>query len=281
MFASKRERERKALFAKSPFVIGMVHLKPLPGSPRYQGPFSEVIESAKEDTVNLAKGGVDGIMVENFFDAPFAPRRVETETIAAMSIAQREVVAAAKAVNTKLRMGINVLRNDGLSALAIASVSSTDFIRVNVLSAARVSDQGIIEGIAYQLARYRAALGAKHIKIFADLDVKHSAALAKIPKEIEAEDLVHRGAADGIIVTGPSTGRAIDASILDGGLENLGVPIIVGSGVNAETVGKLSSRVDGFIVGTSLKLDGRIEGAVDVNRVRAFIQALEETRALK
>jgi len=54
-------------------VIGMVHLKPLPGSPNSL-PFSEVLEHALEDAEALVTNEIDGLIVENFMDSPFYPK---------------------------------------------------------------------------------------------------------------------------------------------------------------------------------------------------------------
>src|SRR5690606_13240725 len=114
-----------------------------------------------------------GLMLENFGDTPFYPRRVAAHTVAAMTAIAVEVRR-----QVDLPLGINVLRNDGLSALGIAAASGADFIRVNVLSGARVTDQGIVQGIAHDLLRERRWLGAESVKILADVNVKHSAPLA-------------------------------------------------------------------------------------------------------
>ena len=181
-------------------VIGMVHAPPLPGSPRYGGDPEAARDAMLRDAEALVKGGIDGLLLENFGDAPFWPRRVPAATVAHMT-----ALAAELKRRFRVPLGINVLRNDGQSALAIAAAVGAQFIRVNVLCGARLTDQGLLEGIAAKLLRDRAALGASVVKIFADVNVKHSAPLAARPLDDEARELVERGGADGLIVTGPST----------------------------------------------------------------------------
>ena len=181
---------------KTPFITGMVHLKPLPGSPSFSGSMKNIIDSAVADAIALTNGRVNAIMVENFFDIPFTRGRVSAETVAAMTVAIHEVTKV-----TSLPIGVNVLRNDGLSAISIAKATGANFIRVNVLASARLTDQGIIEGIAYELTRLRKAIYGEDIAIFADLDVKHSAPLAPFTVELETEELVSRSQAAAIIVT--------------------------------------------------------------------------------
>ena len=184
-------------------VIGMLHAPPLPGAPHYDGDWPAVVKRVCDDAETLTAGGVDGLMLENFGDAPFLPGRVEAVTVAAMTALAHEVTR-----RFPLPLGINVLRNDGRSALAIAAVVGARFIRVNVLCGARVTDQGIITGIAHDLLRERAALGATNVRILADVDVKHSAPLAPRSLVDETHELVARGGADAVIVSGAATGQA-------------------------------------------------------------------------
>src|SRR5687767_9363147 len=158
-------------------VIGMLHLAALPGSPLYGGSLAAVREAVLRDTERLAEGGVNGLMIENFGDTPFFPGRVPAHVVAHLTAIAVEVRQAVP----NLPLGINVLRNDGLSALAIAHAVGAAYVRVNVLCGARVADQGLLQGIAHELLRLRAELKADDIKIFADVDVKHSAPLAERP----------------------------------------------------------------------------------------------------
>src|SRR5688500_11931771 len=158
-------------------VIGMLHLAALPGSPLYGASLSAIAEAVLRDAQLLAEGGVNGLMIENFGDTPFFPGRVPAHVVAHMTAIAGEV----RRLVPNLPLGINVLRNDGLSALAVAHAIEADYIRVNVLCGARVADQGILQGIAHELLRLRVELRADAIKIFADVDVKHSAPLAERP----------------------------------------------------------------------------------------------------
>jgi uncharacterized protein len=251
-------------------VIGMVHLSPLAGAPRYGDNCAAVRTAAVRDAEALAEGGVHAIMVENFGDVPFFPGRVPAEVVAQMTAIAAEVRRA-----TDLPLGINVLRNDGCSALAIAQAAGAQFIRVNVLCGARVTDQGIVHGIAHDLLRLRRHLGADDVGILADVDVKHSAPLAARAIEEEVADTVERGLADGLIVSGSGTGRPTDLETLRRVKSAAGaVPVFVGSGVTADTVASFLPNADGFIVGTAFKHEARAVNPVDVNRVREFISRL-------
>jgi membrane complex biogenesis BtpA family protein len=249
----------------------MLHAPPLPGAPRYAGTWSGVLDQVLRDAEALVSGGVQGLMLENFGDAPFFPGRVPAHVTAALT-------ALAVAVKTRFAvpLGINVLRNDGLSALAVALAAGAQFIRVNVLCGARVIDQGLIQGIAHDLLRQRRTLGAEAIRILADVNVKHSAPLAVRPLAEEVDDLLSRGGADALIVTGAATGQAADLQELQQVRQAAAgrAPVFVGSGVTAENIAALLPHADGFIVGSSLKHGGRPENPVDLQRVRVLCQAL-------
>ncbi len=231
----------------------------------------EVIERAVYDTEQLVAGGVDGVIVENFFDAPFTSGRVEAETVASMAVALSEVQEAAGGVP----VGVNVLRNDALSALALAVACGADFIRVNVMVGARLTDQGIIQSPAYELARRRTMPGASRIVVMADVGVKHSTPLgAPIPLEVEALEAVERGGADAVIVTGSRTGGPADESEVARVASAVDVPVIVGSGVTPDNVSRFVGAAQGFIVGTWFKRGGIIGEPVDSRRVVALMDAL-------
>lgn len=249
--------------------MGMIHARPLPGSPRYDGDWTGVLDAALADAAALVEGGCDGLMIENFGDAPFYPHQVPAVTVASVTRLATEIV---RQCNKPL--GINVLRNDGDAALAIAVAVGARFIRVNVLCGARVTDQGVIAGIAHDLLRARRQLGAEAIRILADIDVKHSAPLGRRPLAEETRDLVERGGADAVVVSGPATGQAVNLTDLPEVLAAAGcAPVFVGSGASLETLPRLLPSCHGLIVGTAFKRGGDVTAAVDVARVREFVSA--------
>jgi membrane complex biogenesis BtpA family protein len=249
-------------------VIGMLHAPPLPGSSKFAGDFEAVQLFVLRDAESLCGAGVDGLILENYCDVPFYPGRVPAITVAAMSVLATEVRRC-----FKVPVGINVLRNDGQSALAVAIASGAAFIRVNVLSGARLTDQGIVQGIAHDLLRERASLGSE-IRILADVDVKHSAPLAKRSLSVEVQDHVERAQADAIIVSGEATGAATDiASLTEAVQAAKGHPVLVGSGVTVANVAELiHAGATGLIVGSWLKQDGLVHNPVDPARAGQLVQ---------
>lgn len=248
-------------------LIGMCHVPALPGAPRYGGDLSAVAKHVLRDAEALAEGGADALFIENFGDVPFYPAHVPAATIACMTVIAERV---RRAVN--LPLGINVLRNDGRGALAIAQAVGAAFIRVNVLSHARLTDQGVIQSIAHDVLRDRRALGADGVRIFADVNVKESVPLAAgLALEDETDDLLHRGMADALIVSGANTGSTTDVEELRRVRTAAGsAPVFIGSGVTDRNIERFLPMADGLIVGTWLKVDGWVVNPVDPARVRTL-----------
>jgi membrane complex biogenesis BtpA family protein len=248
-------------------LVGMLHLPPLPGSPLGRSSLDAIEERVLADARVLAEAGFDAAILENYGDVPFFKDRVDPATVASMS----RLAVAVRAEASALRLGINVLRNDAASALAIAFAAGADFIRVNVHVGATATDQGIIEGRAAETLRLRAALGAD-VEIWSDAHVKHGRSLAHSGIEGEAEDAVLRGLADALIVSGRATGEpaSLDEVRRVKALD-LGVPLYVGSGVTAENVREVLASSDGVIIGTALKEGGRTANPVDRERAGRFV----------
>lgn len=255
-------------------LIGMVHLAPLPGSPRWAGNIDDVIKRAMDDARILAEEGIDGIIVENFGDSPYAAGRVHPATISAMTIGVLAVHGVVREVDqeSRVRVGINVLRADVLSALSIAAATGAAFVRTNVLTGALVTDQGIIEGTAYEALRERRLLGIG-TPIFADVMSKHAYPVgAGVVMELEARSTAYRGLADALIVTGDETGAATSGDDLRRARTAVpNRPILIGSGLDAKNAGELLPLSDGAILGTALKVDGVTEAPVDRDRVREMV----------
>lgn len=266
-----------ALFPHPWPLIGVVHLRPLPGSPGNAEPLSSILEVARSDATILAETGFDGIIVENFGDAPFMPDQVEPHTIVAMTLAVTEVAnAAAEAAGRMDRrppaIGVNVLRNDARSALAIAAVTGAGFIRVNVHCGAMVTDQGLIQGKAHETLRYRHALGARRVAILADVLVKHATPLGAVDLKGAAKDTWLRGKADGLVLSGRGTGEPTDLVSAAQVRQALpGARLLQGSGLTLETLQASMGSFSGAIVGTSIKVDGQVENRIDPLRALELV----------
>ncbi|NIB98327.1 BtpA/SgcQ family protein [Halobacterium sp. R2-5] len=259
-------------FASERPVVGMVHLDALPGAPGFDGDRASIREHALRDARRLEAGGVDAILVENFGDAPFYADDVPKHVVASMAALARDLRR-----ETDLPLGVNVLRNDAEAAVSVAAAAGAAFVRVNVHTSARLTDQGVVEGDAAETVRLLDRLDAD-VSILADVNVKHSAAIAERPLEEEVDELLGRGLADGLVASGPGTGEeaSLDhvADVAAARDEHdADAPVFVGSGVTRETVVETLDVADGAIVGTALKEDGETTAPVDESRVRALVDA--------
>lgn len=255
-------------------IIGVVHLLPLPTSPRWGGSLQAVIDRAEQEVTALAAGGVDGVIVENFFDAPFTKDQVDPVVVSAMTLIIQRLMHL-----VTLPVGINVLRNDAQSAIAIATCVGAQFIRVNVLTGVMATDQGLIEGQAHHLLRYRRELGSD-VKIVADVLVKHARPLGSPNLTTAVQETIERGLADGIILSGWATGSPPTREDLElAHAAANGTPVFIGSGANWENISTLMPAADGVIVSSSLKRRGRIEQPIDPIRVSQFVEAVRRSIA--
>lgn len=251
-------------------LIGVIHLPPLPGSPRWRGNLSSAIKHAVADAKAYEQGGAHAVFIENFGDVPFTKGAVGPETVAAMSAigcAVREAVA--------LPIGFNVLRNDARAALALCAACGGEFIRVNIHSGAMLTDQGLIEGNAHDTLRYRRNI-CPDAQIFADVHVKHAVPLGDWSLEDAALDTLERGLADALIISGTGTGRAADPAHVQ--RVRAACPtarILLGSGVTSENAEEFLPFADGFIVASSLKKGGKLANPVDPKRVAVLAKMMK------
>ncbi|MBK8253969.1 MAG: BtpA/SgcQ family protein [Polyangiaceae bacterium] len=262
-------KDLKDLFGTQKPIIGMVHCWPLPGAPHYAGGgVDPIIEHAIADARALEKGGAHGVIVENMWDIPFrAGSHLPPESIAVHAVIAREVK---RAVN--LPMGINLVHNGGVSALAIAIASGASFMRVCMFTGAGVWESGSIdEGCAAELLRRRSDLRAEHIKLFCDVDKKHSVRFPGIDLATHIEWTRFSGG-DALIISGKMTGNAPNLEKVHIAKSLAGnCPVLIGSGADENNIADFLTVADGAIVGTSVKVDGVCENPVDVARVTRLV----------
>ena len=260
-------------------IVGVLHVPALPGTPRNKLRFAEIREWVTRDAEAYWAGGVsslglDVMLLENSGDAPYYPERVPAETVAFLT-------ALACHVRSKfdLPLGINVLRSDGESALAIAAASGAEFIRVATYSGARAADQSSLLGNAHRIQRLKHALGCD-VMIFADVLIRRSATpMGSRAIEDVVEDTVHRALADAVIITGPETEAPPDMLPLQTArMAAKGALVFAGSGAREVTIPSILEIVDGAIVGSAFKVDGVVTNPVDGERVKRFMDAARARR---
>lgn len=265
------------LFGAAKVVIGVVHLPPLPGSPRYCGvPLDEISTFAIEEAQAYLGGGCHGVIVENHWDIPFLkPGEHGYETAAAMAVVTQRVRDA-----TGASLGVSVLSNAAECSIAAAWAGGAGFVRVNQWANAYVANEGIIEGQSPHATRYRSRIGAQPVKVFADVHVKHGAhaivadrTLAEQTEDVEFFD------ADVLIATGSRTGEAATLDEVTGIKDNTTLPVVIGSGITADNIGELLPACDGVIVASSVKENGRWWGRVEQAKVHELTVAAAKAGA--
>lgn len=264
----------ETIFGRDKALIGMIHCPAFPGAPRYRGAsMSEILDACMRDAEALVQGGMHGLIVENHGDIPFSkPEDIGPETAACLAVVTDRLKS-----RFEVPLGINVLANAPVPALATAVAGGAQFIRVNQWANAYVANEGFMEGRAAQALRYRALLRAEHVRIFTDTHVKHGSHAIVADRSVRelTRDLAFFDS-DGIIVTGQRTGDSATSDEIAEVAAATHLPLLVGSGVDTANVVQILSQTNGVIVASSLKEGGVWWNPVDPARVRDFVKVAHE-----
>lgn len=263
-------KEKELLTTGSGTIIGMVHCLPLPGTAGFGGDYEKILSRAVEDAVTLERAGVDAVIVENMGDVPFGAL-LGTAQLAALSAAAMEVRRA-----VKIPIGIDAAFNDCKSSLAIAGITGADFIRVPVFVDTVLFTDGYIMPCAKECMVYRRQLGLEHVKILADVQVKHAhMLLPQITVEQSAREAGANGA-DAVIVTGSEIGVETPIEMIERVKKAISLPVLAGSGVNASNIRGQMETADGAIIGSSLKKGGILTNPIDYGLVCEVMEGLSK-----
>jgi hypothetical protein len=260
----------QTLFGAKRALIGVIHVQALPGTPANKFDVARITSIAVDEARIYRDSGFHGLLIENTHDRPYLKKNVGPEIVAAMSVVGAEVRKAAD-----LPLGIQILAGANESALAVALACGASFVRVEGFVFAHVADEGLIEASAGTLLRYRRSIGAEHIHVFADIKKKHSAhAITSDIDIVETAKAAEFFSVDGVIISGVATGEPAKPEEVDAVAAAVSVPTLVGSGITADNVKHFASA-DAFIVGSSIKKDGRWWNQMDVERTRALVKAFQ------
>ncbi len=265
-----RHRLIESLFAVPRALVGVVHVQALPGTPACKFDIPAIVSMAVDEARVYRDAGFHGVLIENTHDRPYLKADVGPEIAAAMTVVGAEVRRA-----TALPLGVQILAGANTTAVAVALACGASFVRVEGFVFAHVADEGLIEASAGGLLRYRRAIGAGHVRVFADVKKKHSAhALTADVDIVETAKAAEFFAVDGVIVTGIATGEPADAREVTSVSRGVSVPILVGSGITAGNIADYGDA-DALIVGSSIKKDGIWVNPIDRDRAGALVRAFD------
>lgn len=253
-------------------LIGMVHIGALPGTPRSRRSIAELAAHAATEARLLKAAGFDAVLIENMHDAPYVLAPHSPEIVSAMTAAG---VAVRAAIGDAFPLGVQILAGGEREALAVALACDAAFIRCENFVFSHVADEGLMtQAAAGPLLRYRRTIGAESVAVLCDLKKKHAAHAITMDLDIaECARSAEFFGADGLIVTGTSTGRAADPAELAAARGATELPVLIGSGVTASSARSLSLAARGLIVGSALKRGGHWSGPIDSARCRAIVKA--------
>ncbi|XP_013413298.1 uncharacterized protein F13E9.13, mitochondrial [Lingula anatina] len=253
-------------------VIGMVHLRALPGTPAGTLSMQEIIEVACKEAKIYKDAGVDAVMVENMHDVPYVHSTgVGHEITASMSV----VCSHVKEVCGSMPVGVQVLAGANKQAIAVALSSGLQFIRAEGFVFSHVADEGLMNACAAELLRYRKQIGASHIQVFTDIKKKHSS--HSITSDISIAETAKAAEfflSDGVIVTGAVTGASADLQEFKDVQKAVKIPVLIGSGVTVDNVEQYASA-NAFIIGSYFKYGGHWSNEIDPTRVAKFMEKVK------
>jgi membrane complex biogenesis BtpA family protein len=263
-----KQKTIESLFGVPRALLGVIHVQALPGTPANKLDVASITAIAVDEARIYRDAGFNGIVLENTHDRPYMKTNVGPEIVAAMS-----VVGSAVHDAVELPLGIQVLAGANTSALAVALACGASFVRVEGYVFAHIADEGLIEASAGTLLRYRRAIGAEHIRVFADIKKKHSAhAMTADVDIVETAKAAEFFNVDGVIVSGVATGEPANPAEVSAVANAVSVPTLIGSGISSDNINDFANA-DGFIVGSSIKEDGLWSNPIDVGRTKALARA--------
>lgn len=249
---------------KKKIIIGMIHLKDMSYDNRDPQMVDKLYESAKRDLISLQEGGVDGAIVENFFDMPYSTS-LDLEQI----IRFTNVFTRLKQVS-KIPLGVNLQQTDDIEEMKIAHICQGDFIRSESFVETRIGSFGILHPQSKNIVKYKKEKNS-NVTILADINVKHTVGIVDQPIEESIKEAKTAGA-DSLILTGLETGKSPQIEDVKKFKHLAGdIPVLVGSGVNEHNIVDTLEYSDGVIVGSSVKKNGNVVNEVDIEKVKKLV----------
>jgi len=263
----------KSLFSTEHPIIGLLHLRPLPGDPFF-GPgdsIQNVIDTARTDLSALQEGGVDGVLVTNEFSLPYEKK------VSAVTTASMAMVIGALSSQFTVPFGAEAIY-DGDATIELCAATGASFTRC-LFTGAWAGDLGLIDRDVARTLRLKRALGLDQLRLFYFVTSEGEVFLNDRPTVEIAKTLLFNCRPDALVVGGSAPGQNPGPELLRTVKQAVGeVPVVCGTGCRPDNVAEILAAGNGAFVGTALKRDGKFENSVDAARVKAFMDRVKEIR---
>jgi membrane complex biogenesis BtpA family protein len=252
---------------KKKAVLGMVHMGAMPGTPFYEeGSYEATFEKAVGDAVALYEGGADGCLVQTVDRVYTTKDESDPARIAGVT---NIVYAISQQTGPEFQIGVQLMRNALKASLGIAKVCGGSYLRCGVLVGATLTSHGFVEANPYDVMAYRSQIGAKHIKMIAEIDSMHFEWFGGKPVSEVAGQARYVGA-DAVSLGDPDEETTL-RMIREVRKAVPGLPIILAGYTNHANAARMLAEADGAFVGTCLE-KGKWGGPIDVERVREYVK---------
>lgn len=263
----------KDLFSTERPIIGLLHLRPLPGDPFFGSgdTIQGVIDAACADLLALQEGGVDGVLVTNEFSLPYE-KKVSAVTTASMGM----VIGALSSLFT-VPFGAEAIY-DGDATIELCAATGASFTRC-LFTGAWAGDLGLIDRDVAHTLRLKRSLGLDKLRMFYFVTSEGEVFLNDRSTVDMAKTLLFNCRPDCLVVGGSAPGQTPGPELVRTVKQAVGeVPVVCGTGCKPENVADILAAGNGAFVGTTFKKDGKFENAIDAARVKQFMDRVKEIR---
>lgn len=264
-----------SLMKKKKAIIGMIHVQALPGTPKNELTMEKITTRALQEAQIYQKHGIDAIIIENMHDVPYLNREVGPEIIACMT-----AIATCIKKEISLPTGIQILAGANIEALAVAKAAGLEFIRAEGFVFSHIADEGKMDSDAGKLLRYRKQIGAEEVRVFTDIQKKHSShAISSDVTITQHAETAEFFLSDGLIITGSATGKEPQLSDIKQVRKQTDLPILLGSGINTKNIEEYWDLADGFIIGSYFKEESYWKNKLSESKIKDLLNKANELKS--
>ena len=265
MFKEARQNNQKLIF-------GLIHLKPMPGTPFYKdGDYEASIEKAVKDAKALENGGASGCLIQTV-DKVY-PTGDDSDYVRATCLA---VIAneVKKHVGADFKIGVQLMWNCITPSIAAAKAVNADYTRCTALVGQTSSPfGGVINADPLKVLEYRKKIDAEKVELLAEISGYH------FHGGYDKEALLSR-VSSAVMVRAD----AVEIMSKDEGLNNRmeqdiraaypDLPIILGGGTDVQSAASRLKNADGALVGRCFE-GNNWGGGIDEAIVAAYMKEVK------